>query len=100
MVRRWYVALGVNVLLGIPAIIPIWMLWYIAATWKNPAPTENDGLAVVVMGFGTIIAVSGFLWWAANRPLAHRTHLSRLQYWLLSALGTCLPTAALICVAP
>ncbi|MGW2227892.1 hypothetical protein [Streptomyces formicae] len=70
--------------------------WYIAATWKDPEPTENDGLAVVVVGFGSVAAACGFLWWAANRPLARRTRLSRPHYWLLSGLGTLLPTAELI----
>ncbi|WP_079144167.1 hypothetical protein [Streptomyces luteocolor] len=76
------------------------MLWYIAATSKNPAPTENDGLAVVVLGFGLTVAACGFLWWAANRPLARRTELRAAQYWTLSLVGTVLPTAALICIAP
>ncbi|MFE0172241.1 hypothetical protein ACFWZ2_07970 [Streptomyces sp. NPDC059002] len=97
MVRRWYAALGFNVLLGIPAVIPLWMLWYIAATWAHPAPEENDGLGVVVALFGPLVAACGFLWWAANRPLARRTHLSQSQYWLLSLLGMCLPTVALFC---
>ncbi|MCF3123922.1 hypothetical protein IPZ68_30065 [Streptomyces arenae] len=73
MVGRRYAVLGVNVLLGVPAVIPIWMLWYIAATAKNPPPTENDGLAVVVLGFGFVVAACGFLWWAADRPLVRRT---------------------------
>ncbi|QEU97804.1 hypothetical protein CP970_37530 [Streptomyces kanamyceticus] len=96
---RWYTALGLNVVLGVPAVIPIWMLYYIAATWKDPEPTENDGLAVVVVGFGSVAAACGFLWWAANRSLARRTRLSQPQYWLLSGLGTLLPTAVLICLA-
>ncbi|MGY0021445.1 hypothetical protein ACVHNB_21105 [Streptomyces sp. YJ-C3] len=100
MVRRWYTALGVNLLLGIPAVIPLWMLWYLAATLAHPAPTENDGMAVVLVVLVPVIACCGFLWWAANRPFARRTHLSRPQYWLLSGVGALLPAVTLFCMAP
>ncbi|WSA81745.1 hypothetical protein OG930_43420 [Streptomyces sp. NBC_01799] len=92
MIGQWYTALGINLLLGVPAIIPIWMTYYIAATWVNPAPEENDGLGVVLVGFGLPVAICGFLWWLVNRPLAHRTRLHPAQYWPLSLLGTFAPT--------
>ncbi|MEV2256039.1 hypothetical protein AB0I94_36715 [Streptomyces sp. NPDC050147] len=100
MIGRWYTAFGVNLLLGVPAVIPLWMLYYIGATWAHPAPEENDGLGIVLVGFGIPIACCGFLWWAVNRPFARRTHLPPPQYWALSLLGTFAPAIMLVCVNP
>ncbi|MFE7116329.1 hypothetical protein ACFU99_13015 [Streptomyces sp. NPDC057654] len=99
MIGRWYAALGVNLLLGVPAIVPIYLLYYIAATWVHPAPEENDGFGVVLIGFGLPVALCGFLWWAANRPIARRTRLRPARYWTLSLLGTAVPTLTLIGVS-
>ncbi|MEV5978287.1 hypothetical protein [Streptomyces sp. NPDC052114] len=98
MVSRWYAVLGVNVLLGIPAVVPIWMLYFIVATWAHPAPEENDGLAVVVIALGSIVAACGFLWWAANSRLARRTALRAAHFWPLGLFGTLVPTGVLVCV--
>lgn len=96
MNRRWYAAFVVNLLLGVPAVVPIWMLYYIAMTWAHPAPEENDGLAVVLFTFGSFVALCGFLWWLANRPLANRTRLHPALYWSVSILGMLAPTLTLI----
>lgn len=106
MVGRWYTALGVNLLLGIPGVLPIWMLWYLMANWPLAElgvtmrePTENDGMTVALVVFGPVIVVYAVLWWIANRPLARRATLATHHYWLLSGLGMLLPTAALICLS-
>jgi hypothetical protein len=103
MARRWYTALGVNLLLGIPAVVPIWMLWYLAENWPLAGlgltagePTENDGIMPALVLFGPVVLLFTVLWWAANRPLAARTALTARGYWLLSILSTCVPSAALI----
>ncbi|MEU7583458.1 hypothetical protein AB0B50_38440 [Streptomyces sp. NPDC041068] len=84
-----------NVLLGIPAVVPVWMLYYLAVTWVHSAPEENDGFGVVLILLGPLVAACGFLWWAANVPCARRTQLHSAQYWALSLLGMLLPSAAL-----
>ncbi|MDX3099103.1 hypothetical protein PV703_15460 [Streptomyces sp. ME01-24h] len=103
MARRWYTALGVNLLLGIPGVVPLWMLWYLAANWPladlgltGREPTENDGIMPGLLLFGPVVLLYAVLWWAANRPLAARTALTARGYWLLSVLATFLPTAALV----
>ncbi|MEU1619676.1 hypothetical protein ABZ479_20545 [Streptomyces sp. NPDC005722] len=102
MAGRWYTALGVNLLLGIPGVVPLWMLWYLAANWPladlgltRRDPTENDGILPGLVLFGPVVLLFAVLWWAANRPLAARTALTARRYWLLSVLATLLPTAAL-----
>lgn len=98
MSGRWYTALGINLLLGIPAIIPIWMLYYLGATWAHPAPEENDGLGIVLVGLGLPVVACSLLWWAVNRPWARRTELRPAQYWAVSVLGTLIPTVLAICL--
>ncbi|MEV0503279.1 hypothetical protein AB0I84_37570 [Streptomyces spectabilis] len=101
MIRQWYTAFGINVLLGIPAIVPIWMLYFIIALWTQIAGAEygDDSSAALVI-FGPIAAACAVLWWLANRPLARRTQLGQLSYWLLALTGTFLPTAAIITIWP
>ncbi|WP_324616927.1 hypothetical protein [Streptomyces sp. NRRL S-146] len=31
--QHWSAPLVVNVLLGIPGVVPFWLLWYLAANW-------------------------------------------------------------------
>ncbi|MFI5660413.1 hypothetical protein [Streptomyces sp. NPDC051684] len=101
MIRQWYTALGINVLLGIPAIVPISMLYFTAVLWVHPAGAEfgGDPSAALVL-FGPMAAACAVLWWLANRPLARRTRLGHLWYWLLALAGALLPTATVISIWP
>lgn len=50
--RKWLpTAVGVNLVLGIPGVVPVWLLSYFAVNWPLAAvgwtqrePTENDGM--------------------------------------------------------
>jgi TRAP-type mannitol/chloroaromatic compound transport system permease small subunit len=101
MTRRWQVALGANVLLGIPGVIPIWMLWFLAASWTSgPESTDNDPM-VLWLPIATVIVVPYvMLWLSVNRSIARRSSLAPRTYWWLSALATFLPTTALIIYSP
>ncbi|WP_380281672.1 hypothetical protein [Kitasatospora purpeofusca] len=93
-----------NLLLGVPAVVPVWLLWYFAANWPLAAlgwtvgePTENDGpLPWLVLG-GPVVAAFAGLWWLANRGLRRRSGGGR-GYWPLSVALTLVPTGALIAV--
>lgn len=96
----------INILLGIPAVVPAFLLWYFAANWPLAAlgwtdrePTENDGVLPWVLIATPILTLFGLLWWLANRPFRHRTALPPHTYWLLSAGATALPTLALIAIS-
>ncbi|WP_184917470.1 hypothetical protein [Streptomyces luteogriseus] len=100
--RRWSAPLVVNVLLGIPGVVPFWLLWYLAvngplaeAGWTVREPTENDGMALWLVIVVPVVTLYGLIWWLANRPLRHRTALAPHTYWLLSLTAPLLPTAAL-----
>ncbi|MET9499022.1 hypothetical protein [Streptomyces sp. NPDC006552] len=92
--------LALNLLLGVPGVVPIWLLWYLVSNWIDPAPTENDGMALWLVIIAPVLAFYALLWWFPNRALARRTPLTTRHYWLLSATGTLLPTAALLVYAP
>nr|WP_171109789.1 MULTISPECIES: hypothetical protein [Streptomyces] len=100
MIRRWPTALGVNLLLGIPGVVPIWLLWFLAASRHNPEPTENDGMALWLVIIVPVVGLYTLLWWTANTALARRTSLAAQHYWLLSVAGTFLPTLTLILLYP
>ncbi|WP_028799255.1 hypothetical protein [Streptomyces sp. 142MFCol3.1] len=100
MIRRWPTALGVNLLLGVPGVVPIWLLWFLAANWSHPEPTENDGMALWLVIILPIVGLYTLLWWTANRALARRTSLAARTYWLLSAMGTFSPTVTLVLIHP
>lgn len=103
MARHWSAPLLLNVLLGIPGVVPIWLLWYLAANWPLAGlgltvrePTETDGALGWVLITVPVVGLYGLLWWSANRPLARRTALGSRAYWLLSVLTTFVPTIVLI----
>ncbi|MET8701150.1 hypothetical protein ABZW10_20135 [Kitasatospora sp. NPDC004723] len=98
----------VNLVLGLPAVVPVWLLWYFAVNWPLKAlgwtvgePTENDGpLPWLVLG-GPVVLASAALWWLANEGVRRRTGRSGRPvggwvYWPVSAGLTLLPTGVLI----
>ncbi|MFE7972883.1 hypothetical protein [Streptomyces shenzhenensis] len=106
MGKRWQAPLAVNVLLGVPGIVPIWLVSYFAANWPLAAlgltegePTENDGVLPWVLVAGPILVLFGLVWWLANRPLRRRTLLTPGAYWLLSIVATTVPTLTLITIS-
>ncbi|MGW7067038.1 hypothetical protein [Streptomyces sp. NPDC054872] len=109
MTRRWCTPLGINLLLGIPALVPMLMLWFLLSNWpladmglttRIPNNEHDDSPNAALLFFGPMIAASTVLWWIANRPLARRTQLTAPRYWLISLTGTLIPTAAAITVWP
>ncbi|MGC9536220.1 hypothetical protein [Streptomyces sp. UG1] len=101
MTRRWAAALGANLLLGIPAVVPVWLLWFLASSLvTGPEPEENDGMAVWVVIATVVVGLYALLWSTVNRSLARRSSLAPRTYWLVSVLATLLPTTALIIYSP
>ncbi|MFJ9059660.1 hypothetical protein [Streptomyces sp. NPDC102409] len=104
--RRWgwrLTAAGVNVALGVPGIIPLWLIWYVLANgplaeggWTQREPTENDGMMLWLVIVVPVVAVFGILWWLANDAVSRRAALDPRLYWTAGALLTLVPTAALI----
>ncbi|WP_405007739.1 hypothetical protein OHV13_29980 [Kitasatospora purpeofusca] len=104
-------AVAVNLLLGLPAVVPIWLLWYFAVNWPlaglgwtDRNPTENDGMLPWFMLAVPVLSVFAGSWWPANHLLRRRRRHryadqgSAGAYWTTSALLTLVPTAVLIAV--
>ncbi|MFJ4977335.1 hypothetical protein ACIP6X_18625 [Streptomyces coeruleorubidus] len=103
MAKHWSAPLLVNVLLGIPAVVPFWLLWYLVVNWPLAElgwtvrePTENDGMALWLVIVVPVVTLYALIWWLANMPLRRRTALAPRTYWLLSLAAPLVPTAALI----
>ncbi|MDA4890823.1 hypothetical protein ACI3K5_05340 [Streptomyces sp. MPA0124] len=105
--RAWGAPFVVNLLLGVPAVVPIWLVWYLLANgplaeFGGPMrnPTENDGLLPMLVVIGPVVVLFGLIWWLANQPLRRRTALAPRSFWLLCVLVPFLPTAVLIANSP
>ncbi|MER7846259.1 hypothetical protein ABTZ03_20165 [Kitasatospora sp. NPDC096077] len=100
-------AVVLNLLLGLPGVVPVWLLYQFAVNWPLAAlgwtdrePTDNDGILPWLLLPGPVVLGSGALWWLANRAVRRRTAPggSRAGYWLTSVLLTLVPTLVLIIV--
>ncbi|MFJ8430690.1 hypothetical protein ACIQ9P_05260 [Kitasatospora sp. NPDC094019] len=103
-------AVVVNLLLGVPAVVPVWLLWYFAANWPlaglgwtRREPTENDGMLPWFMLAVPVLAVFLAVWWSANHWLNRRRRradpAAAGPYWTTSALLTLVPTGVLIALS-
>lgn len=101
---KWRLAAaGVNVLLGIPGVVPVWLLWYFASNGPlaemgltRREPTENDGMLLWLVIIVPVVVVFGLVWWLANGPVRRRAQLDPRLYWPTGLLMTLVPTLALI----
>ena len=103
MRTRLLAVVGVNLLLGIPAVVPVFLLWYFAVNWPLAAvgwtqrePTENDGMLPWLMIGGPVLTLFAAVWWLFNSPMRRRVALAPRLYWLVSALMTLVPSFTLI----
>ena len=101
---KWLICSGLNLLLGIPAIIPVWLTWYFAVNvplaalgWTLGNPTENDGPLPWLVVVLPVITLSVLLWWLINRAVARGTGLRGRIYWLVSTVTVLIPS--LTCMA-
>lgn len=101
-VRGTLVTVVVNLAAGIPAVVPLWMLWYGLHNWPLAdlgltarEPTENDGPLPWLIICGPVIAAATLLWWLGNSALHRRMAANVPAFWMLSAAAVSAPTAAL-----
>ncbi|MER6255425.1 hypothetical protein ABT224_29145 [Streptomyces sp. NPDC001584] len=106
MRRRWWIAAGVNLLMGVPAVVPVWLLWYLAVNgplaelgWTVREPTENDGMMLWLVIVVPVVTAFVLLWWLANHFVRRRNTAAARVYWPVCALMTLVPTATLMILA-
>ncbi|MFI2783331.1 hypothetical protein [Streptomyces sp. ALB3] len=101
---RWRLtAAGMNLLFGVPGVVPVWLLWYLLsngplanAGWTSREPTENDGMMLWLVIAVPVWAVFGIIWWLANEPLRPRAALAPPAYWTACVVLTLVPTGVLL----
>lgn len=90
----------VNLLLGVPAIVPMFLIWYYLsngpfadAGWTRRDPNENDGTTLWLVIVVPVVAVFGGLWTLANVWMRRRlvADAPPYPYWLVSAALTAAP---------
>ncbi|MBT8228383.1 MAG: hypothetical protein HKP61_20905 [Dactylosporangium sp.] len=95
--------IGVNLLLGIPAIIPFFLVWYFMVNgplgslgWAQRNPTENDGMLPMVIVVVPVFCLFGLIWWLVNLLLRRMTAVRAVpafQYWSACVLACLVPYA-------
>ncbi|MFB6887841.1 hypothetical protein ACFCX4_00790 [Kitasatospora sp. NPDC056327] len=96
-------AVAVNLLLGLPAVVPLFLIWYFLANWPlaelgwtDREPTENDGVLPWVLFAGPVLVGFAALWWLANLPVRRRSAGTGARlYWPVSMLLTLVPMGVL-----
>ncbi|QWQ41939.1 hypothetical protein KME66_13680 [Streptomyces sp. YPW6] len=79
--RLWksFVPVVANLLLGIPAVVPAFLVWYVLSNgplaelgWTRREPTENDGMWLWLVIVVPVVACFGGLWTLLNLWMRRR----------------------------
>lgn len=89
------IPIAVNLLLGIPAIIPMFLAYYVmsngplaALGWTQREPTENEGTLVLLLGTAPVFCLFGSTWGLVNLWMRPKVPVPAFQYWF--ACDVCL----------
>ena len=101
--RGLLVVAAANLIFGVPAVVPIWVGWYLLSQWPLAAmgvtsrePTENDGGLVIAIGCLPVIALGALLWTLLGLGLRSKLpQAGALHFWGVSAVAALLPTLGL-----
>jgi hypothetical protein len=102
--RMWKLGLAVfvNLLLGIPGVVPLFLVWYLmvngplaALGWTMRDPNENDGMLLWLVIIVPVFCLFASIWWLVNVWLRPTTAVRASRYWPVCAAATLLPYFAL-----
>ena len=92
------IPIGVNLLLGIPAIVPLFLAWYFMVNgpladlgWTQRDPNEDDGMLLWLVIDVPVFCLFGLPWGLANAWMRRRTAAPASVYWLASVAATLVP---------
>lgn len=105
--RQWLgllTVVGVNLVLGVPAIVPVWLASVYLTQWPLDAlglttrePTENDGFVVVLVVILPVVGFAVLAWFLLGLGLRRLVDLARTPwFWPVSALAVLAPSAVLM----
>ncbi|GGU87332.1 hypothetical protein GCM10010275_24090 [Streptomyces litmocidini] len=93
---------AVNLLLGVPGIVPYFLVWYVLANgplaalgWTAQDPNENDGMSLWLVVVVPVLGTYGLVWGLVNRRLARRTPAPRTVFWTVCAVASLAPFLAI-----
>jgi hypothetical protein len=98
--RRLAVPVGLNLLLGILALVPMNLIWYILAngpladlgwTRQSWSFNPNDGLLPLIIIATPVVLIFALIWIGANAFLRRRTAVLATHYWLACSIATLVP---------
>ena len=98
---------GVNVILGVPAVVPVWLAWFYLTQWPLAAigPTtqdasQDDGVVIASVVVLPVVALGVVAWFFVGLWLRPRVDpMNGPWFWPVSALAVLAPTAVLILVS-
>ncbi|MGW8767593.1 hypothetical protein ACWGN5_34480 [Streptomyces sp. NPDC055815] len=100
--RKLLVPAGVNLLLGVPGIVPVFLVWYVLANgplaalgWTTQDPNENDGMRLWLVIVVPVVGLYGLVWGLVNVRLRRRTPVSRAVFWTVCAVASLAPFFAI-----
>ncbi|MFI1188765.1 hypothetical protein [Streptomyces californicus] len=97
--------MAANLLLGIPAVVPLFLIWYLLDNypladlgWTQREPTENDGILPGLIIAVPVVGVFGIVWTLLNLWMRDRlfARAPAATYWTLAATLTLAPYGLLI----
>ncbi|BAU83457.1 integral membrane protein [Streptomyces laurentii] len=106
--KRLAVAGGVNLLLGVPGVVPCFLVWYVMANgplaelgWTQREPTENDGMWLWLVILVPVLTLFGLVWgllntWMSRRMTAAGWPARPAPYWTLCAVAPLVPYLTLV----
>ncbi|MER5205877.1 hypothetical protein [Streptomyces sp. NPDC002825] len=100
--RKLLVPAGVNLLLGVPGIVPVFLVWYVLANgplaalgWTTRDPNENDGMWLWLVIVVPVVGLYGLVWGLVNVRLRRRTPVPASVYWPVCAAASLAPFFAI-----
>ncbi len=103
--RAWKlpIPVAVNVLLGVPAVVPLFLAWYVLSNgpladlgWTQRDPNEDDGVLLWLVIALPVWCVFGLVWGLINVWMRRRTAASGALYWPLCAAACLVPYGWLV----
>lgn len=102
----WPLAALVQLVLGVVAVIPVWLAWYALSNFPLAAlgltgrdPNENDGILPVLLVGVPVWLGFLLLWSLANHGMRNWTRLPARPYWTAAVVLALLPTGLLIALS-
>ncbi len=100
--RLWKSSVPVvaNLVLGMPAVVPIFLIWYVLSNgplaelgWTQREATENDGMLLWLVIVVPVVACFGGFWTLINLWMRRRliSEASPYPYWSVAVTLTLAP---------